>query len=144
MMIHFLVAIVILAGTSTTFAQECLEVSEQQIKQWKTSQPELPDISDLYKAKKLIDAERKYSLKLGGDKRAHCYLGCRISHEVNFETARYAAWQKEYNDATDCDPKSLFEIADYEATLKGASYAADIARKKISKKQCVLFCKTFK
>lgn len=124
------------------FAEECLEITEQQMNAWKAVRPDMPGFTDLLKAKKIIDAEKSYSLKLGNDKRAHCYLGCRISEDVNFETADFVAWQKEYNDATDCNQNTHFEIADYDATIKGARRGSSKKLVKIrTKKLCTDYCK---
>ena len=133
--------IILFISTNIFAAEECLEISEKQMSEWMSAQPALPDFSFLISAKKIIDAERSYSLKLGNDKRAHCYLGCRIAGEVNFETAQFAAWQKEYNDATDCNTKSHFEIADYEATIKGAKRGSEKPQLRKTKKTCTDYCK---
>lgn len=122
-------------------SEDCLEITEQQMTEWQSVQPQMPSLPFLFQAKKLIDAERNYSLTLGNDKRAHCYLGCRIGETVNFDTAHFIAWQKEYNDATDCNPKTHFEIADYEATIKGALREGKISVKKKVVQACTAFCK---
>ncbi len=123
--------------SSISFATEdCLEITEKQMEEWMKIQPELPSFAHLIKAKKIIDAESKYALKLGNDKTAHCYLGCRISESVNFETAKFTAWQKEYNDATDCNSKTKFEVADYGATIKGAERSFTKTANK-----CATYCK---
>lgn len=133
------ILIFILALAQPAFAKECLDISEKQMTDWKKVRPDMTGFSDLLNAKKIIDSERSYSLKLGNDKRAHCYLGCRISAEVDFESARFAAWQKEYSDATDCNPKTHFEIADFDATIKGARRGS---QKPIqTKKLCADYCK---
>lgn len=126
---------------SAQAAESCLEISEAQMKQWVSIQPEIPNFTDLLSAKRIIDAERSYALKFKNDKRAHCYLGCRISADVNFETARYAAWQKEYSDATDCNPKTHFEVADYDATIKGAQREVKSPERAGLRKSCTDYCK---
>jgi hypothetical protein len=108
--------------------------------EWIEIQPPLPAMSHLRKAKEVIDTEQDYALTLGTDKRAHCYMGCRISEDVNFETAKFAAWQKEYNDATDCDPETHFEVADYDATIDGALKGAANLQKLKAQKICTDYC----
>ncbi len=117
--------------------QPCLEISEPEIQKWMSIQPPMPSFFDLYKAKKIIDAEQKTALKLGNDKRAHCYLGCRISDDIDYQTADYVGWQKEFNDATDCNPNTRFDKADYVATLVGAKKS----KQKNIKSSCATYCK---
>ncbi len=127
---------------SKTFAIEkkCSEITDQQMAEWMNKQPEMPNIISLLKAKNLIDAEKKYALKLGNDKRAHCYLGCRIGESINFKTAGFVAWQKEYNDATDCNSDTYFEIADYNATVDGAKKGAAKPESSKAQKFCTDYC----
>ncbi|MBC7420975.1 MAG: hypothetical protein H7328_09630 [Bdellovibrio sp.] len=136
---------ILITHTSAIAADKCAEISEKQMAEWMDKEPSMPSLSFLIKAKKLIDAKRSYSLSLGGDKRAHCYLGCIISAEVDFETANFVAWQKEFSDATDCTPKTHFEIADYDATIKGAIKGAIKGSEKSlipkTKNLCADFCK---
>lgn len=60
----------------------------------------------------------------GPDKRQHCYVGCRIAHEVGHDVAVYAGYYKEDKDILDCDPKTHFDLKDLEATIRGADLAA--------------------
>lgn len=140
-MIRFLVSGLLLIVAPHSYAENCLEISELQFKKWKSLRPEPPGLFYLYTAKKLADNERTFALELGSDKRAHCYLGCRISEKTSFETAKFAAWHKEYSDAIDCNPRSYFEIADYDATIKGALYGADKSVPVKNKTICVEYCK---
>lgn len=126
-------AIVLIFFVSTrVFAETCLEIPEAQMKEWMNLRPKSPALAFLLKAKKIVDAEKDYALSLGTDKTAHCYLGCRVNGEVNFQTAQFLAWQKEHSDATDCNPDTYFDVADYEATLFGAQLASN---------ECVNTCK---
>jgi len=124
--------LIILIPLSLIAAERCLEIPEQQMADWKSMKPPTPALGLLLKAKKIIEAEKEFSLTLGTDKTAHCYLGCRIDHDVNLETAKFIAWQKEYNDATDCDVNTHFDIGDFEATVWGTS---------CNDGQCADFCK---
>lgn len=139
-MVNFIFAFLMSVGHAVP-EENCLEISKQQMAEWNAIKPDMPALTSLWKAKNVIDTERRYSLKLGNDKTAHCYLGCRISDETNTGTAQYVAWQKEYQDATDCNQKSLFEIADYEATLKGARRNTEKAAILSTKKLCARYCK---
>lgn len=127
-----------LLSTSTFAAEDCLEISEQQFTEWKAIKPLTPGLALLLKAKKIVDAEQDYALQLGTDKTAHCYLGCRISENVNFETAKFSAWQKEYNDATDCNPNTYFDVSDYDATIVGAIFGSQPKQKLRNK--CASYC----
>ncbi len=117
--------------TLNAFAENCLEISESQLNNWLGLRPKAPALAELIKAKKLVDAEKDFALTLGSDKTAHCYLGCRISHAISFEAARYSAWQKEHIDATDCNFQTYFDLADYDATMVGANIQND---------SCVMTC----
>lgn len=88
----------------------------------------------LIKAYKIAQTEAARAESLGGDKMAHCYIGCRISQETNFETAHFAAWYKEMKDLTDCNPSSSFEYTDYAVTYFGAQLRAQTPR------QCIQLC----
>jgi hypothetical protein len=107
------------------FAGTCLEIPEVEFNEWMKIRPKTPALSSLIQAKKIVDTEKEYALSLGTDKTAHCYLGCRVNAQTNFETARYLAWQKEHSDATDCNTETHFDVDDYEATLTGAQIPAD-------------------
>lgn len=82
-------------------------------------EPSRPGLYELYKGYQVYKAESALTLKLRSDKRAHCYIGCRIANEVSVPVAEYAAWYKESEDLTDCNPKSLFEWNDIIATQTG-------------------------
>lgn len=88
----------------------------------------------IIQAYNLAKAEYYKADHLGSDKMAHCYIGCRIAQETNFETARFAAWYKEMKDLTDCSPRSSFEETDYLVTLFGAQLTA------ATPDQCVQLC----
>lgn len=122
----------ILLFASVVNAETCLEIPEAQFNEWVKLRPKAPALSLLIKAKKLVETEQDFALSLGTDKTAHCYLGCRINSEINYQTAHYLAWQKEQNDATDCNPETHFDVADYDATLSGAKFPAE---------ECVPSCK---
>lgn len=135
-----LIGLLFLLPISIFAVEDCLEISEQQFEEWKAIKPRTPGVALLLKAKKIVDVEKDYSLQLGTDKTAHCYLGCRISEDVTFEVAKFSAWQKEYNDATDCNSNTYFDISDYEATLVGAEYGAQVNPR--IRNQCASYCKT--
>jgi hypothetical protein len=56
------------------------------------------------------------------DKKKHCFMGCRLAKSVSLSTATYLAWYKEYQDLTDCDAKTFFDLEDQVATIFGAEY----------------------
>jgi hypothetical protein len=87
---------------------------------WSTFNKVTPDPISLSKAYFVYKAEIKRTEKFSKDKLKHCYMGCRISKEIDLPTAKYVAWSKEMDDINDCKIKSHFEIKDYEATVDGA------------------------
>lgn len=93
---------------------------ESDVSQWQKKQKPQLNVVKLLKAFKIFKAERDKANSFGNDKKAHCYVGCRISQGTDFKTARFVAWFKEIQDLTDCKMESHFEIADYDATLVGA------------------------
>jgi len=91
------------------------------LKQWIKRRPPDPSFYKLERAyafsyyeSGLVNRLFKY------DKAKHCLVGCRIAQDIDFETAEYAAWYKEYTDLIDCNSKSKFETLDYVFTLWGA------------------------
>lgn len=93
---------------------------------WDTQEPTDPGIIALYGAwtvYKTALSEIKGNKKFNGDKRKHCYVGCRIAQDVDEVTATYVAWYKEKKDLTDCVEGSYFELRDHEATLLGIKLA---------------------
>lgn len=87
---------------------------------WYFNAPPQANPLALIKAYKLYKIEEANSVKLGNDKRAHCYIGCRIAQVVNFKTADYVGWIKEESDLRDCNLNTRFEEKDYLATRRGA------------------------
>ena len=90
---------------------------------WQSQEPESPGILELFLAYRIYKNESETTAEINGDKRQHCYIGCRITESVSYEAAMYAAWYKEYQDLTDCKRNTYFEVRDYEYTLKGAHEA---------------------
>lgn len=76
----------------------------------------------LVKAYSVYKNEKTQAERMSSDKRAHCYIGCRIAQETNYETADYVGWLKEKRDLSDCNPKTHFDEEDYKATIRGASF----------------------
>lgn len=107
---------------------------EQVRKEWNNIRSLPHDPRLVLKAYHLAKAETKKAGQLGGDKMAHCYMGCRIAQETDYETARFAAWYKEMKDLTDCNPNTAFEYADYAVTCLGAELRA------ATPEQCVQQC----
>lgn len=89
---------------------------------WSTFNKSTPDPISLSKAYFVYKAEIKKTEKFSKDKVKHCYMGCRISAEIDLPTAEYVAWNKEQDDITDCKLKTHFEVKDYEATVDGAQH----------------------
>lgn len=105
----------------------------QEVQNWYYSMPIVPDIFTLLRAYNVSKKYRSEALRLGNDKTAHCFMGCKISEEVNFKSAVYAAWRKEYDDLKDCNSNSHFEIADFNATIDGAE----------NPNQCQIYCQKY-
>lgn len=129
------IAVAILFLSSTAFAQDACFEKEKNVltkkifteKEWTTAlddwnaqEPTDPGILQLLFAWKVYNDELPTANKFKGDKRKHCYIGCRISQDVAFETAVYVAWYKEKEDLTDCAKGTLFELRDHDVTLQGA------------------------
>lgn len=84
-----------------------------------SAEPVRPSYFTLYRAYQLTKAETANARAMKSDKRAHCYMGCRIANDFGTAAAEYAAWYKEHQDLTDCNPGSRFEPRDIEATRIG-------------------------
>lgn len=93
------------------------------LKEWDAQEPKDPGILKLFFAWNVYNKELPTANKFKGDKRKHCYMGCRIAQDVSYETAVYVAWYKEKEDLTDCKVNSNFEHRDYEITIEGADLA---------------------
>lgn len=91
----------------------------EELKWWENKAPNTPSIFSLVKAYFLYSNQKAYVDSLKSDKVAHCYLGCRISQVTSYSTADYVGWLKEQRDLTDCKPKTRFDEADYQATIRG-------------------------
>lgn len=104
---------------------------------WSRQEPPPANPFFLMKAYGIYNREKAVSLSLGNDKTAHCYLGCRISMDVNLKTAIYVGWLKEQRDITDCNRSSSFETADYDATVHGAEMGTSLR----SAEECQRACK---
>ena len=90
----------------------------------------------LMKAYNVYTKEKKIADSLKNDKKAHCYMGCRIAQEVNFKTAEYVGWMKEDQDIRDCKASTHFDEADFVATVKGA----ELAQSALDGKACFSSC----
>ncbi len=101
---------------------------------WSTFNKVTPDPISLSKAYFVYKTEIKRTEKFSKDKVKHCYMGCRISAEIDLPAAKYVAWSKEMDDITDCKIKSHFEIKDYEATVDGAQ---NPGRPQVCEKYCL-------
>ena len=94
---------------------------QKQISDWRAEAVPFPGPLDAYSAYRIGKDERDFALdRLKNDKKAHCYMGCRISQDVNFATAQWAGWKKEEKDLVDCNPSTHFETMDYQVTVVGA------------------------
>lgn len=99
---------------------------EALLTEWSHQEPAPANPFSLMKAYGIYNREKNLSLRLGSDKTAHCFLGCRISMDVNLKTAIYVGWLKEQRDITDCNRSSRFETADYTATVHGAEMGSSL------------------
>lgn len=104
--------------TRARFASD--EEYQTELSWWQNKAPETPSLYDLALAFKVYNDEKSTALKLKSDKKAHCYIGCRISQETSFEVADYSGWLKEERDLKDCKTSTHYDEADYTATLNGA------------------------
>ena len=109
---------------------------DNDVKAWKMKSHLNTNIVNLAKAFRLYSNEKAKANSFGHDKVAHCYMGCRLSQGINYNTSDYLAWYKELKDVTDCSLDSHFEEADYVATVLGANAGKD---KSI---QCEAYCLT--
>ena len=97
------------------------EAHSRQVSQWASEAVPFPGPLDAYAAYRIGKDERDFALdRLKNDKKAHCYMGCRIAQDVNFQTAQWAGWKKEDKDLRDCNPATHFEVMDYQVTVIGA------------------------
>lgn len=106
---------------------------QADLKSWLAFNTANPSPYSLTQAYLTYKNEIKKTQKFAKDKVKHCYMGCRIAHETDLETADYTAWNKEKEDLTDCKVSSHFEIVDYEATVDGAKHHGD-------ESQCEQYC----
>jgi hypothetical protein len=87
---------------------------------WKNKAPEVPNLIVLILAYNVYESEKKTAVSLKSDKKAHCYIGCRICQETSYLVADYTGWLKEDRDLRDCKYSTHYDEADYLATLQGA------------------------
>lgn len=107
------------------------------VQEWKYREPRSPGLVALARAYAVYSSEKAVTAKITGDKRAHCYVGCRISQEVDYRTAEYVGWYKEDKDIKDCNKNSHFDIADFDATADGAQ----LGQSQPDRKGCMAACK---
>lgn len=128
-------ALAILFASQAVFAQDACYITEKNVstdlfftepewtmalEQWNAQEPADPGLLQLFFAWKVYNDELPTANTLKGDKRKHCYIGCRIAQDVAFDTSVYVAWHKEKQDLTDCEKGTFFEQRDYETTVHGA------------------------
>ena len=106
-------------ATKKIYASEAAWHAELQ--RWKALEPKAPSLDQLFRAYEIYKSEKSAAQKLKNDKVKHCYIGCRIAQDLNFESARYVGWYKETQDLEDCKRNTRFEEKDYEATVFGAN-----------------------
>lgn len=104
---------------------------------WKSEKPPTPSLVALGVAYLIYKSELSEALKLGYDKREHCYMGCRIAQGTSINTAIYVGWKKESRDLNDCDASTDFDPLDFAATEVGARAATSI---EYSQAACSKFC----
>lgn len=98
------------------------EIYNEHIQEWTTLAPASPGLFALAKAYGIYSKEKDFANKLRNDKRAHCYIGCRLSQEIDYRTAEYVGWLKEDRDIKDCKKSTHFDSSDYKATRVGATF----------------------
>jgi len=141
--------------TSSAFAQNACYDNETNVKtkkaysedqwnmeiaDWGTQEPKDPGVINLFAAWKVYKNKAATVKKIKGDKRKHCYMGCRIAQDVSLETAIYVAWLKENDDLTDCEKSTLFEHRDFEVTVEGA----ELSKESSDKQHCLDECSKIK
>ena len=146
-----LIALSILLFSGSAFAQQACYETEKNVttkkmftedewnaalEDWDAQEPKDPGILKLFYAWNVYNKELPTANTFKGDKRKHCYIGCRIAQDVSYETAVYVAWYKEKEDLTDCKKNSYFEHRDYEITIEGA----ELAKKSKDAKYCLDEC----
>lgn len=106
----------------TNKAYTSLEQYNSHKQEWTSIAPESPGLFALARAYGSYSREKAIATKLRNDKRAHCYIGCRLSQEMDYRTAEYVGWLKEDRDIKDCSKATHFDSADYKATRAGATF----------------------
>lgn len=98
---------------------------EKQKRDWRAEAVPAPAPWHMLTAYNVFKHERAFALtRFKSDKQVHCYMGCRIAQDANFQTAQWAGWKKEDKDINDCSGNTHFEIMDYQVTVVGAHYGA--------------------
>lgn len=95
---------------------------QDELERWQSKAPGTPNPFALFKAYNVYKSEKDYAGSMKSDKRAHCYMGCRISQSTSYKTADYVGWLKEDRDLKDCSRKTHYDEQDYVATLRGAQF----------------------
>ncbi|WP_413290711.1 hypothetical protein [Bdellovibrio sp. HCB337] len=109
---------------------------DHDLEYWSQRRPGKGNPLYLVRAYSTYRFEQKAAMSFKNDKQIHCFYGCRISQRTNFQTAQYVAWLKEDRDIKDCNLKTHFEIADFEATIKGAEFGTSTK----SREECAQVC----
>ena len=90
-------------------------------KEWIKSKPQIPNWLSMTQFLIVAHKAHDYAEKqIGSDKVKHCFAGCFVRKNLNLKSAIMVGWLKELSDASDCDPETHFEKADYLATVAGA------------------------
>jgi hypothetical protein len=101
------------------------------VEEWQTAydgllklEPQQPSYYDQWSGYTVYRDYREQSFKFRGnrDKKQHCFMGCLVANQINYGTAAYMAWYKEYLDITDCNRLTHFDLLDIAATMKGAAH----------------------
>lgn len=118
--------------------------TEQQwmadLSRWQQQEPENPSLWQLFLAHQTYQDELDVTKKIKGDKRKHCYMGCRIAQTTSYEVSFYIGWLKESEDLQDCDKKTNFEPLDQQSTADGAAVGADSP----TPQSCRDYCSSYK
>lgn len=121
----------------TTKIYTSAEEYNSAVQEWKFREPRNPGIISLARAYAVYSSEKDAAAKISHDKLAHCYMGCRISQEVNFRTAEYVGWLKEDKDIKDCNKNTHFDESDFDATVDGAQRGQSA----VDAEACMTSCK---
>ena len=106
----------LLASSSALAAPQCWKAEgfsseasfEKQRQDWRAEAVPAPAPWHMLTAYNVFKHERAFALsRFKSDKQVHCYMGCRIAQDANFQAAQWAGWKKEDKDINEPVPIAL-------------------------------------